>query len=77
MKLAGDLAGAYSRRINIQHRLVYQVLEFYQDCQSFENVDSLRLNFLVSYVIGMSEAVENSRGYEEFGKRQHSLNLSI
>ena len=25
-KLAGDLAGAYSRRINIQHRLVYQVL---------------------------------------------------
>jgi len=26
-KLVGDLAGAYSRRINIQHRLVYQVLE--------------------------------------------------
>lgn len=26
-KLRGDLAGAYSRRINIQHRLVYQVLE--------------------------------------------------
>jgi toxin YoeB len=26
-KLTGDLAGAYSRRINIQHRLVYQVLE--------------------------------------------------
>ena len=25
--LIGDLAGAYSRRINIQHRLVYQVLE--------------------------------------------------
>lgn len=25
-KLAGDLAGACSRRINIQHRLVYQVL---------------------------------------------------
>jgi toxin YoeB len=24
-KLAGDLVGAYSRRINIQHRLVYQV----------------------------------------------------
>ena len=24
-KLIGDLAGAYSRRINIQHRLVYQV----------------------------------------------------
>lgn len=27
-KLVGDLAGAYSRRINIQHRLVYQVNEF-------------------------------------------------
>lgn len=26
-KLIGDLAGAYSRRINIQRRLVYQVLE--------------------------------------------------
>ena len=25
-KLIGDLNGAYSRRINIQHRLVYQVL---------------------------------------------------
>lgn len=26
-KLVGDLVGAYSRRINIQHRLVYQVLD--------------------------------------------------
>lgn len=26
-KLVGDLAGAYSRRINIQHRLVYGVFE--------------------------------------------------
>lgn len=26
-KLVGDLSGAYSRRINIQHRLVYQVVE--------------------------------------------------
>ena len=25
-KLVGDLAGAYSRRINVQHRLVYQIL---------------------------------------------------
>ncbi len=25
-KLVGDLAGTFSRRINIQHRLVYQVL---------------------------------------------------
>jgi Txe/YoeB family toxin of toxin-antitoxin system len=26
-KLVGDLAGAYSRRINFQHRLVYQVIK--------------------------------------------------
>ncbi len=26
-KLLGDLTGTYSRRINIQHRLVYQVLD--------------------------------------------------
>jgi Txe/YoeB family toxin of toxin-antitoxin system len=26
-KLIGDLDGAYSRRINIQHRIVYQVME--------------------------------------------------
>ncbi|MDT0496865.1 Txe/YoeB family addiction module toxin [Algiphilus sp. W345] len=26
-QLVGDLSGTYSRRINIQHRLVYQVLE--------------------------------------------------
>ena len=26
-KLVGDLSGAYSRRINIQHRIVYQVYE--------------------------------------------------
>ncbi|WP_368491170.1 Txe/YoeB family addiction module toxin [Clostridium sp. BJN0013] len=26
-KLVGDLKGFYSRRINIQHRIIYQVLE--------------------------------------------------
>ena len=26
-KLIGDLSGAYSRRINIQHRVVYQVID--------------------------------------------------
>ena len=26
-KLVGDVSGAYSRRINIQHRIVYQVIE--------------------------------------------------
>lgn len=36
-KLIGDLAGAFSRRINIQHRLVYQVLE------SEETVKVLRM----------------------------------
>lgn len=26
-KLVGDLSGAYSRRINIQHRIVYQIMD--------------------------------------------------
>jgi len=26
-RLVGDLAGAYSRRINVQHRLVYEILD--------------------------------------------------
>jgi len=26
-KLVGDLTGAFSRRINIQHRLIYQILD--------------------------------------------------
>ena len=26
-KLIGDLAGAYSRRLNIQHRIVYQIID--------------------------------------------------
>lgn len=29
-KLVGDMAGAYSRRINVQHRLVYHVYELEQ-----------------------------------------------
>jgi len=29
-KLVGDLEGAYSRRINIQHRIVYQVTKRYK-----------------------------------------------
>lgn len=29
-KLVGDLKGAYSRRINIKHRIVYQILKKYK-----------------------------------------------
>lgn len=29
-KLIGDLEGAYSRRINIQHRVVYQIIKKYK-----------------------------------------------
>jgi len=36
-KLIGDLSGAYSRRITIQHRLVYQVL------QEIETVKVIRM----------------------------------
>ncbi len=33
-KLVGDLSGAYSRRINIQHRLVYEV---------FDNINTIKI----------------------------------
>ena len=36
-KLVGDLSGAYSRRINIQHRMVYQVID------EFKAIKILRL----------------------------------
>lgn len=43
-KLNGDLLGLYSRRINIQHRLVYQVIEdkkiikVLSLCSHYENI---------------------------------------
>jgi len=40
-KLVGDLSGAYSRRISIQHRLVYQVLDDSQTVKGAPNVDAL------------------------------------
>lgn len=40
-KLVGDLAGAYSRTINIQHRLVYQNSGSRADRQSAASVDPL------------------------------------
>ncbi len=43
-KLVGDLAGACSRRINIQHRLVYQVGSR-TDRQSAAPIESLRVVF--------------------------------
>ena len=36
-KLVGDLAGAYTRRINIQHRLVYQVDEDAREVKAFDS----------------------------------------
>jgi len=43
-RLAGDLKGAYSRRINIQHRLVYQVLEEERVVKGAADVDTLRVS---------------------------------
>ena len=42
-RLVGDLAGAYSRRINIQHRLVYQVLDDRGAIKNPADVDALRV----------------------------------
>jgi toxin YoeB len=44
-KLVGKLEGAYSRRINIRYRLVYQVLEEEKSRKSDSYVDSLRLTW--------------------------------
>jgi Txe/YoeB family toxin of toxin-antitoxin system len=48
-KLVGDLSGAYSRRINIQHRLVYQVLEAQKNGQDTAAVDALRVVGYLSF----------------------------
>ena len=40
-KLVGDLAGAYARRINIQHRLVYEVFDQIKNHQNHQYVDPL------------------------------------
>ena len=39
-KLVGNLSGFYSRRINIQHRLVYEVYvqEIYEDDVAYEGI---------------------------------------
>lgn len=50
-KLVGDLSGAISRRINIQHRLVYQLYSE-EDDQSNSYVDSLRIKKLRIYPAG-------------------------
>ena len=36
-KLKGDLEGAFTRRINIQHRFVYEVLECIDECDARGN----------------------------------------
>jgi toxin YoeB len=42
-KLVGDLAGAYSRRLNIQCRFVYQVLEKGTSGEGATSMDTLRI----------------------------------
>ena len=42
-KLVGDLSGAFSRRINIQHRLVYQVLDDQKVHKGITSLDTLRV----------------------------------
>lgn len=45
-KLLGDLEGAYSRRINIQHRLVHQCVEGEKTVKVLRYVDALRIGGL-------------------------------
>ena len=48
-KLVGDLFGAYLWRINIHHRLVYEVIESENGREDSADVDSLRVVFLRHY----------------------------
>lgn len=43
-KLVGDLAGAYSRRINVRHRLVYQILREVRTVKVIRMWDPLRVS---------------------------------
>jgi toxin YoeB len=43
-KLVGDLSGAYSRRINLQHRLVYQVLKDIKTVKVIRTFDAVCLS---------------------------------
>jgi toxin YoeB len=64
-KLVGDLAGAYSRRINIQHRLVYQVLE------DEKTVKVLRMwTYLDVLRVGRTSASLVTRGHEPVLRRR-------
>ena len=47
-KLVGELSGAYSRRINRQHRLVYRVDESTHTVDISENLDALRIKSAAS-----------------------------
>ena len=63
MKLLGDLRGAYSRRINIQHGLVYQVIE------DKHTVKAIRMWSRLRVVV----AVPGSRGNERSALRSTEL----
>ena len=47
-KLVGDLSGAYSRRINIQHRLVYQLFDEQKIVKMLGSVDLYCTNFVLN-----------------------------
>ena len=49
-KLVGDLVSAYSRRTNIQHRLVYQVLSDIQTVKVLRMWTTLRVEFLPLFI---------------------------
>ena len=50
-KLVGDLNGFYSRRINVQHRLVYKVYEDEKSGCDLQYVDALRIRETPALVI--------------------------
>ena len=68
-KLVGDLSGAYSRRINIQHRLVYQVLEDEQSSRcsgcGVTTSESSRVGWSVPRRVGYPRSTFPQRGHPD------------
>ena len=66
-KLIGDLAGAYSRRINIQHRLVYEVLEGEKIVKVLRMWSHYELSIITNCVALIAEANRISRVQPDIG----------
>ena len=78
-KLIGDLAGAYSRRINIQHRLVYQVYE-QQQVVKVIRLRTAVLNMTILRRFGLNRGTlrtRNQRVTDQFVRTAHPTSATL